>query len=70
MIERKAFPWNPRDVLPGVVIVAVFAAFTTAPIFADDYILSVRSPAKRAGIPGNLWNDNSDRSGADIGASR
>ena len=41
------------------------------PVFVgDDYILSVRSPAKRAGIPGNLWNDTSDRSGADIGASR
>jgi hypothetical protein len=41
------------------------------PIFVgDDYVLSVRSPAKRAGIPGNLWNDTSDRSGADIGASR
>ncbi len=41
------------------------------PLFVgDDYILSVRSPAKRAGIPGNLWNDTSDRSGADIGASR
>jgi hypothetical protein len=41
------------------------------PLFVgDDYILSVRSPAKQAGIPGNLWNDASDRSGADIGASR
>ena len=41
------------------------------PVFVgNDYILSVRSPAKRAGIPGNLWNDDSDRSGADIGASR
>lgn len=41
------------------------------PMFVgDDYILSVRSPAKRAGIPGNLWNDTSDRSGADIGASK
>ena len=41
------------------------------PVFVgNDYILSVRSPAKRAGIPGNLWNDTSDRSGADIGASR
>lgn len=41
------------------------------PVFVgDDYILSVRSPAKKAGIPGNLWNDTSDRSGADIGASR
>jgi hypothetical protein len=40
------------------------------PLFVgSDYILSVRSPAKRAGIPGNLWNDTSDRSGADIGAS-
>lgn len=41
------------------------------PMFVgDDHILSVRSPAKRNGIPGNLWNDTSDRSGADIGASR
>ena len=41
------------------------------PLFVgEDYILSVRSPAKGAGIPGNLWNDTSDRSGADIGASR
>jgi hypothetical protein len=41
------------------------------PMFVgNDYILSVRSPAKRTGIPGNLWNDTSDRSGADIGASK
>jgi parallel beta-helix repeat protein len=41
------------------------------PMFVgEDYVLSMRSPAKRAGIPGNLWNDTSDRSGTDIGASR
>ncbi|MCG8524886.1 MAG: right-handed parallel beta-helix repeat-containing protein [Opitutales bacterium] len=41
------------------------------PMFVgEEYTLSVRSPAIGAGIPGNLWKDSSDRSGANIGANR
>ncbi len=69
MIIRNLFWQNEAN-----VITSNFNASNNReedPLFVgSDFILSVRSPAKKAGIPGNLWNDTSDRSGADIGASR
>lgn len=41
------------------------------PMFVgEDYTLSMRSPARGKGRTGNLWRDDSDRAGANLGASR
>lgn len=41
------------------------------PMFVgEDFTLSMRSPARGKGRTGNLWRDDSDRAGANLGASR